>query len=508
MMQVQRNDLDDLLKQGLGSPEIWHNLSEELQGVKILEHPRVQKKVLVKAIRMQTLAMRCMSGEFDRLRDRIDVVEKEARQSQKQIEKANAKAHALEALVEAQKLRVGELEGKIVQQAKRIDLLQGLDSQIKVVRDEVRVVDLAVESQKAVLTQFVAKVENDVSSVKLEIVAAKESLVQLEEKVNEEEEEVVLTTDVVMYNNRPLTHWFELYHEDNKRREDILRDTSDKFARQSKGIQDMMFEARKSLDDNTSAVEEVQRALLEKADRVKVDLIIESKYEEIIEQLQKAMSAINEDEDEFKRNCRDLQDLVQNLSASKADKKDLLEVKEQVLYDSRVRQQVENLRAFIDLKMNKEDVFSALKSKADRDEMQLLLKTLSDSMFVAVTKASAMGQEPDAAMLTKHSIHRRSGPLPSLEKERCLACNSVLAAPNYGGGFQGHAPGYEKPQKLLPKQPLPSLNYDSYLVGMDGHVYQGDVDKAPTSATKFQSNQHLSTKRSEVEARPRSSHGC
>ncbi|OQR97119.1 hypothetical protein ACHHYP_12653 [Achlya hypogyna] len=131
MMQLQRNDMDDLLKQGLGTPEIWHNLSEELQGVKILEHPRVQKKVLVKAIRMQTIAMRCMSGEFDRLRDRIDVVEREARSSQKQLEKVNTKVHSLEAIVEGQKHRVVELEGEISKQAKRIDQLQGLEMQIK-----------------------------------------------------------------------------------------------------------------------------------------------------------------------------------------------------------------------------------------------------------------------------------------------------------------------------------------------------------------------------------------
>ncbi|OQS07419.1 hypothetical protein THRCLA_00575 [Thraustotheca clavata] len=483
---MQRNDMDELLKQGLGTPELWHNLSEELQGVKILEHPRVQKKVLVKAIRMQTVAMRCMAGEFDQLRDRIDMVEKEARQSQKQLEKVNTKVHSLEATVESYKHRVGELESEIEKQAKRIDSLQGLDNQIKSVRDAVKIVDEEVENQKIEFNLFVAKMNNEVTGVKQDLVIAKESIVVLEEKVNEEEEEIVLTTDAVMYGDMPLTKWFELYHEDNKRREDILRDVSDKFARQSKGIQDMMFEARKSLDDNTSAVEEVQRALLEKADRVKVDLIIESKYEEIIEQLQKAMSAINEDEDEFKRNCSDLQDLVQNLTASKADKKDLLEVKEQVLYDSRVRQQVENLRAFIDLKMNKEDVFSALKTKADKEEMQALLKTLSDSMYTAVTKANSLSQEPDAALLTKHSIHRRSGTLPSLEKERCLACNSVLTNPpvqqNYGGGF--HPPAYEKPAKLLPKQPLPSLNYDSYLVGMDGHIYQGDITSDKISLPK------------------------
>ncbi|KAF0727332.1 hypothetical protein Ae201684_014592 [Aphanomyces euteiches] len=484
MMHLQRNDVDDLLFNGLGTPELWHNLSEELQGVKILEHPRVQKKVLVKAIRMQTIAMRCMAGEFDQLRDRIEAVEKEAKHSQKQLEKANTKVLALEAALDVANKRIIEVEDDLAKESKRIDQFGQLETHVKSMRDDLKAMDKEVEAQRNELSIFAAKVENDVGGIKKQIEATKEGLVALEVKVDHAAEDQVITTDDVLLGQTPLTAWFDQYIEDNRRRDDIIKDASEKFTKQSRGIAEMMNEARKALDDNTSAVEEVQRALIDKADRVKVDLIIESKYEEIIEQLQKAMTAISDDEDEFKRNCRDLQDLVQNLSASKADKKDLLEVKEQVLYDSRVRQQVENLRAFIDLKMNREDVFAALKSKADKEEMQLLLKTLSDSLFAAVSKSSALAQEPDSAFLTKNSIHKRPGSLPSLEKERCLACNSVLSGSHshpaplgttFGGGFQ--TAGYEKPlSKTKPavQQPLPSLQFDSYLLGMDGHVYHGD----------------------------------
>ncbi|ETW06314.1 hypothetical protein H310_02598 [Aphanomyces invadans] len=498
MMKIQRNDVDDLMFNGLGTPELWHNLSEELQGVKVLEHPRVQKKVLVKAIRMQTMALRCMAGEFDQLRDRLEAVEKEAIHGQKQLEKVNTKVLALEAALDGAKKRVVELEADIAKEAKRIDAVEHVDGQLKAsyadkppsVREDLKAVDRAVEAHKTVFDLFVAKVDHDMGTVKAAVDATNASIVAIETKLEQDEQVQVLTTDDIVHGNLPLSRWFEQYAEDNDRREAILKDTSDKFAKQSRGIHDMMNDTRKALDDNTTAVEDVQRALIDKADRVKVDLIIESKYEEIIEQLQKAMTAISDDEDEFKRNCRDLQDLVQNLAASKADKKDLLEVKEQVLYDSRVRQQVENLRAFIDLKMNREDVLSALKNKADKDEMQLLLKTLSDSMYAAVSKSAALSQEPDSAFLTKNSMHKRPGSLPSLEKDRCLACNSVLAPghPNnsgppmgstYGGGFQTAAPGYEKGKGTIgPKpQPLPSLNFDSYLLGMDGHVYHGDADK-------------------------------
>jgi hypothetical protein len=93
-----------------------------------------------------------------------------------------------------------------------------------------------------------ANLENDVAIVKNEIITANKGISELEEKMNER----TITADKVIYGTITLTKWFDHYHEDNKRREEILRDTSEKFARQSKGVQEMMYEARKSLDDNTS----------------------------------------------------------------------------------------------------------------------------------------------------------------------------------------------------------------------------------------------------------------
>ncbi|RQM26650.1 hypothetical protein B5M09_002046 [Aphanomyces astaci] len=469
MMHIQRNDVDDLVLNGLGTPELWHNLSEELQGVKVLEHPRVPKKVLIKAIRMQTIAMRCMAGEFDQLRDRLEAVEKDTAHGQKQLEKVNTKVLALEAALDGAKKRVVELEADIVKESKRIDAVEGLEGQLKNVRDELKFVDKAVENQKVEFGVFATRVEHEVVAVRAAVDATKASVVALESKMEEEVEVKVLTSEDILHGNMPLSRWFDQYADDNRRREDILKDTSDKFAKQSRGIHDMMNDTRKALDDNTSAVEDVQRALIEKADRVKVDLIIESKYEEIIEQLQKAMTAISEDE-------------------------------------------VENLRAFIDLKMNREDVLSALTNKADKDEMH---------MYAAVSKSTSLSQEPETAFLTKNSIHKRPGALPrfalslsihfrytfvcSLEKDRCLACNSVLASgllngpppmgSTYGGGFQTAAPGYDKGKgaSMMLKPPLPSLNFDSYLLGMDGHVYHGDVD-APQPAPLVQSASDLSAK--------------
>lgn len=51
----------------LGSPQDWTNLATELEGTKVLEKPRVSKKTMTKALRMQALAMKCMLEKFDQL---------------------------------------------------------------------------------------------------------------------------------------------------------------------------------------------------------------------------------------------------------------------------------------------------------------------------------------------------------------------------------------------------------------------------------------------------------
>ena len=57
-----------------------------------------------------------------------------------------------------------------------------------------------------------------------------------------------------------------------------------------------------------------------------------------------------------------------------------MEVKEQILYDSRVRQQVENLRTFVDLKINRDEALLELEEKADKHEMKALYNELSSSI--------------------------------------------------------------------------------------------------------------------------------
>jgi hypothetical protein len=466
---MQRNEMDAVLMSaepiGLGTPELWQRLSLELDGKTTLEKPRVSKKVLVKAIRMQTEAMRFLVDEFDRLQHKMDDMERDAKNSQKQVERVNSKVITLSGQFEEMTIKVDELETRQQQQDEQLKRIDDVAAQVRVNHDEICDAQQQVVLCNANHSSFVDKVEQDLLLLKQDQEVTKQFALQLEDRMNAEEKELFLNSDHILHNQLSLAMWMEQTDKESRRKDEAIREFADKMNKQAKNVQEMMLESRRTLDDNTCAVEDVQRLLLLKADRTKVDEIIEAKYEEICNQLDKALASVIGEEDEFKRVSQELQQLVTHLSESKADKKELLEVKEQVLYDSRVRQQVENLRAFIDLKMNRDDVFSALKNKADKDEMVALLKSLSESMNASVQQAQRSFTEAESAFLTsKHvavagggggaaPLSRRGNVLPSLDKERCLSCNSVIRdsphgahsnsnktpqpiAPVFGGGFQ------------------------------------------------------------------------
>ncbi|RLN57393.1 hypothetical protein BBJ28_00002695 [Nothophytophthora sp. Chile5] len=540
---MQRNELDAVLTSvGLGTPEIWQKLGQELDGKTQLEKPRVSKKVLVKALRMQTDAMRYMVDEFDRLRAKMADMELESRNTAKHVERVNSRLITVQGHVEDVGTKVHELE---VEQSKQSEQLKQIDEvavQVRANNEELKQVAESVEKASAIQNEFALQTEQQFTLVREDQEVTKQFAMKIEDRLNEEEKELFLDSNHILHDKMSLAMWMEMAEKDNRRKDEALRECTDKMLKQGRNVHDMMLETRRTLDDNTCAVEDVQRLLLNKADRTRVDEIIESKYEEICNQLDKALASVLGEEDEFKRVSQELQQLVTHLGESKADKKDLLEVKEQVLYDSRVRQQVENLRSFIDIKMNRDDVFSALKSKADKDEMLALLKSLSDGMNASIQQAQRSIKEPDSAFLTgKQAGHqhgggsnsqKRTGVLPSLDREKCLSCNSQLRdasgasggpitnknpyqmAPVFGGGFRlgdgsssldkstmrsggrhrsnslsNNNPTHASAPYLSPRTqaglPSPDSNSrgqlsesasEGFLMGVDGHVYQADPD--------------------------------
>ena len=75
----------------------------------------------------------------------------------------------------------------------------------------------------------------------------------------------------------------------------------------------------------------------------------------IVDQLESAIRSATEDEDEFRRIANDLQDMVRKMQMGKADKREMAEVREKLMVDSRLREQVDTLRVLSDMKVSHEE---------------------------------------------------------------------------------------------------------------------------------------------------------
>lgn len=87
------------------------------------------------------------------------------------------------------------------------------------------------------------------------------------------------------------------------------------------------MDIRRSQDAIVDSLDTLQHQILEKVSTVEVDMRIEGKYEEIIDHLQKALRATESDEDDFKKCADELKTSVEGLRKSKADKKDMSDLK-------------------------------------------------------------------------------------------------------------------------------------------------------------------------------------
>uniref|UniRef100_A0A7R9YCT8 Uncharacterized protein n=1 Tax=Pinguiococcus pyrenoidosus TaxID=172671 RepID=A0A7R9YCT8_9STRA len=116
---------------------------------------------------------------------------------------------------------------------------------------------------------------------------------------------------------------------------DNLRELNDRMAsfeawRREQEEMDIS-DVRRKQDAIIEGITALQHDLVEKIDRADVDEKIEAKYQEIIDHLQTALESTHEDEDEFRRMTATLKTTVENLQTLKADRREVVELRRQVV---------------------------------------------------------------------------------------------------------------------------------------------------------------------------------
>jgi hypothetical protein len=397
--------------QSMLKPEAFHELSLALEGTFEIQKPHVPRHVMVKALRQQNITLKDLRVEHNAAILRIDTLETEVDKQNAKIENMEERLQETEESLKLAHQILEEHEEKL----KKLDKIDELEEKIKVHEERLDRQAAQIQDNKAEFTAY--KRMND---QRAEEARKERDAVEARVKINEEKLEIFgddmkIQSDDVLVGEAQVTltafsirmdSLLEDLEKTTTQNNKILKAHGEdldgkaplsleaivgeheralkEFSEMLKGsgasdLQSVLAESKRTMEENTAQLEEVHRQLLNKMDRDKVDEKIERKYEEIIEHLQSALSSANEDEDEFKRVCAQLQDMCNSLSNNKADKKELLEIKEQVLFDSRMKDQVENMKKFLDSRVTKDQLGQAMESKISREELQKHLNALSEN---------------------------------------------------------------------------------------------------------------------------------
>jgi len=172
-----------------------------------------------------------------------------------------------------------------------------------------------------------------------------------------------------------------------------------------------LMDVRKRQENITESLETIQRDLINKVDRQAVDEKVEVKYSEIINHLQLALKASEDDEEDFKKHTKELYDTVEALRKAKADRRELADLRALLLATSNNRNPVSkpnpdenagpddhnatgnkfspgptpnakpNKAAADTMLVTKEELFLLLEDKVDRSELDRRLDTAIRSLI-------------------------------------------------------------------------------------------------------------------------------
>jgi hypothetical protein len=156
---------------------------------------------------------------------------------------------------------------------------------------------------------------------------------------------------------------------------------------------------RKACDELTVHVQAMSTELSEKIDRESVGFIVHEKYEEIVRYLQDALQSSLEDENNFKAKADEIQEMVINLSNSKADRSEISNMQELMVKSEALLKKVgaqanikERLKEFV----SRKEVEAWLMNKVDKAEFEAAQAAAGANRRTRATKGGGLPAVDDA----------------------------------------------------------------------------------------------------------------
>ena len=130
---------------------------------------------------------------------------------------------------------------------------------------------------------------------------------------------------------------------------------------------------RKNCEELTHNVESIMTDLAEKCDRKGVDVIVHNKYEDIVEYLQQALQSSAEDEKGFKQKAAEVQESMEKLAHSKADRMEIMAMQEALVKIEATFQKVSTMMKAREEQgevISKEEAEKRFSEKLDKSEFK------------------------------------------------------------------------------------------------------------------------------------------
>ncbi|CAM9383902.1 unnamed protein product, partial [Scytosiphon promiscuus] len=404
----ETDDMDGMLE----------HLADELEGKQLLEKPRVSKKVMVFTLKEQNRIIghlrREANANFMLLDDR-------SRRTQELVQKLVGK-------INTQETQLQKAEGTIVTMKGEMEQMRGK------IEEALKLIEMAKKLEEKIVSTHTATLKTHEKRFgEIDRLAGRVSIVE-DALTKISGDHVFVTTDhmgepmplnaVVQSLQVNLTEYNVKIHEQSK----TLRQQSEALAKAEgqlaegvrvnrENIEEMQVKLSKNDDidlgeirrGQTSIAEQldvIQQELLAKIDKSYVDEHVEARYEEIINHLHKALSSTEQDEMDFKKRASDLQDIIEQLSANKADRRELIELKQFMvsLNGQERRNSSERRRSSVGSvggdsgdgnpltgPITRDEVFNLLEEKADRKDLEKRMAAIVTRVNNAIIRRGSGG---------------------------------------------------------------------------------------------------------------------
>ena len=387
-----------------------------LQGVTVLETPRVSRETMIETMREHTLILREMKKGLGNVTNIVTSLAAEAgdnRRLLQNIQDENKKQRVdidkLYALADEQRLEMKELGEKVTE-------LYALKSEVKQAKEAHEDLLRRFEKHTGAYEEYTSHTDRTIKALDSKADDTIFKLKELKDYVEHFADNLILPSSQITveaaagFGSRPMP-LLEVLKTQNtqnldsnatlKSHGDLIKESQDKIetkaddslvhevngiSRKVTAIENHILKEeeqgvgaiRRATEDLADKMQGMTTEMAEKMDRREVSFIVHEKYEEIVKYLQDALQSSTEDEQNFKLKAEEIQNMVMTLTNTKADRVEIAPMQE-VLVKTETMLKKMNASSKSKESYSKKEVEALMALKVDRSEFEEQLQSMLKS---------------------------------------------------------------------------------------------------------------------------------